>query len=127
MEKRVLELLGLNGEAKKATDDGSGTGAITGPGMLKFVSVDCDADANHIVTLPEPKPGRIVILAIGATGCELRTTAPATVAIGGGTGAAVESALAASSMAVLFCATATTWMGFTMASDGTLAQVDAAG
>lgn len=111
--------------ARTATADGTGTGTIADAGMIGFVTVT-SASANNIVVLPTPTPGTIVILAVGANGCELRSSAPATVAINGGTGATAESALAASMMAVMICESATSWKGFSMASDGTLAQVEAA-
>lgn len=113
-------------QAITATDTGATTGTIADEGMLSFVTVDCDGDANHIVVLPTPTPGTIVVAAIGATGCEIRSSAPATVAINGGTGASAESAVAASSLVVFICESATSWKAFAIASDGTTAGVEAA-
>lgn len=110
--------------ARTATADGSGTGTIAAAGMLQFVTVTSD-DANKIVVLPAPTPGTIVILRNGATGYELRSSAPATVAINGGAGANAESAIAANTMVIAVCTTATTWQAIGLA-DTTLAAVEAA-
>lgn len=123
---RVLRVLGYFVKGLIATDDGTGTGQIDDRGMVRFCTVDCDSDANHIVTLPQPVIGKVVILAIGTTGCEVRSSAPATVAINGGTGAAVESAIGASTLAIFICESLTSWKAFQIGSDGTLAQVEAA-
>lgn len=110
--------------ARTATADGTGTGTIAAAGLLQFVTVTSD-DANKIVILPAPTPGTIVILRNGATGYELRSSAPATVAINGGTGASAESAVAASTMVIAVCTTATTWQAIGLAGT-TLAAVEAA-
>lgn len=110
--------------ARTATADGSGTGTIADAGMLQFVTVASD-DANKIVKLPTPTPGTIVVLRNGATGYELRSSAPATVAINGGTGASAESAIAANAMVVAICTTATTWQAISLVGT-TLAAVEAA-
>ena len=109
-----------------ATDDGSGTGTLREHLLVQFVVPNWDGDANHILVLPSPKPGKIVIIAGATTGGELRTSAPATVAINGGSGAAAESAVAASQMVVAICESATSWKAFTIASDGTTAGLEAA-
>ena len=95
--------------------------------MLQFATVDCDGDANHIVILPAPTVGKIVILAFGADGCELRSSSPATIGINGGTGSNAESAIGASTIVIAICESLTMWKAFQMGSDGTLAQVAAAG
>ncbi len=110
--------------ARTATADGSGTGTIADAGMLQFVTVASD-DANKIVKLPTPTPGTIVVLRNGATGYELRSSAPATVAMNGGTGASAESAIAANAMVVAICTTATTWQAISLVGT-TLAAVEAA-
>lgn len=110
--------------ARTATADGSGTGTIAAAGMLQFVTVT-SADANHIVVLPTPTPGTIVILRNGATGYELRSSAPATVAINGGAASNAESAIAASTMVIAVCTSATTWQAIGIAG-ATLAGVEAA-
>lgn len=112
--------------AATATDDGSGTGTLRENLLVQFVVPNWDSDANHILVLPSPKPGKVVIIAGAATGGELRTSAPATVAINGGSGASTESAVAASQMVVAICESATSWKAFTIASDGTTAGLEAA-
>lgn len=110
--------------ARTATAAGLTTGTIADAGMIQFVAVT-SAGANNIIILPTPTPGRIVILYVGANGYELRSSAPATVAINGGAEADAESAIAANMMAVLVCTSATTWHGFTITA-ATLAAVEAA-
>lgn len=110
--------------ARTATSDGLTTGTIADAGLLQFVTVT-SAGANNIIVLPTPTPGTIVILANGATGYELRSSAPATVAINGGTGASAESAIAANTMVIAICTSATTWQAIGLAGT-TLAAVEAA-
>ena len=110
--------------ANTATVAGATTGTIADAGMLQFVTVT-SSDANHIIILPTPTPGTIVILRNGATGYELRTSAPATIAINGGAGSNAESAIAASTMVIAVCTTATTWQAISLVGT-TLAAVEAA-
>lgn len=115
--------LGLSATARTATSDGTGTGTIAdGSGFIVVTS----ASANNIIVLPTPTPGTVVLMYIGTNGCELRSSAPASVAINGGTGASAESALAAGSFVLAVCTTATTWHALQIASDGTTAGVEAA-
>lgn len=95
---------------------GGTTGVIAdGGGALQIISVTSD-DANKVITLPAPVPGNIVVLINGATGYEIRSSAPTTVLINGGTGGAnVESAVAASYIVILVCTSATTWIGVAVA------------
>lgn len=93
--------------AVTATADGTGTGVV--PDGTEFAVVT-SADANHIVTLPTPTPGAEVTLQNGATGYELRSSAPATVGINGGAEAAAESAIAANITTKCTCTTATNWV-----------------
>jgi hypothetical protein len=113
--------------ARTATADGTGTGTIADGPQLQFVAVTSD-NADKIVVLPAPVPGTIVVLKVNAAfGCELRTSAPATVKINGGAEANAESALAAGTLAVLVCGSATEWFGWQLAAaDGTLAKVQVA-
>ena len=109
--------------AKTATTDGTGTGAIAaGESWITVTS----ADANNIITLPPATPGTQVTLFVAATGYELRTTAPATIAINGGSGANAESAIPANTIVHMSCESATTWKGFQQAVGGTLALVEVA-
>lgn len=122
-ELNALDLSALE-EARTATATGATTGTIAGGKVLNFITVTCD-DANKIIVLPAPTPGTIVILRNGATGYELRTSAPATIAINGGAGANAESAIAASTMVIAICTSATTWQAIGLAAT-TLAAVEAA-
>ena len=109
-----------------ATDDGSGTGTCRENLLVQFVVPNWDGDANHILILPSPKPGKVVIIAGASTGGKLQTSAPATIAINGGTGAAATSAVAANKLVVAICESATSWKAFGIASDGTTAGLGAA-
>ena len=108
-----------------ATSDGSGSGTLRENLLVQFV-VPTWGGVNNILILPSPAPGKIVIIAGADTGGELRTNAPATVGINGGTGSGYESAVAASQMVIAFCESATSWKAFTIASDGTAAGLEAA-
>ncbi len=109
--------------ARTATSAGLTTGTIlTGETFISVTS----AGANDIMILPAPTPGTIVILAVAATGYELRSSSPTTIGINGGTGADAESAIPANTTAILICESATTWKGLQMAIGGTLTLVEVA-
>lgn len=110
--------------AATATSDGTGTGTLTDPGTDFAVNVT-SSSANNIIVLPVPVAGRRIKLIVGANGYELRSSTPASIAIGGGTGASAESAIPANSVAVLEAISATAWVGYTIAG-ATLAAVEAA-
>lgn len=118
----ALSALNLTPVEVTATAAGDGTGVV--PEQAGFASVVSD-NANHIVTLPAPKIGKVVILRNGATGYELRSSAPATVAINGGSGANAESAIAANTMVIAVCTTLTAWQAISLAGT-TLAAAAAA-
>lgn len=100
--------------ARTATTDGTGTGTIAaGGGALQAISVTSD-NADKIIILPAPVVGMAIVLINGATGYELRSSAPATISINGGAGANAESAIAASTAVVVLCTSATTWAGFSI-------------
>lgn len=122
---RIIASLGLQftATARTATVAGATTGLIADG--TSFVVVT-SGDANHIIVLPTPTPGTIVWLANGATGYELRSSTPASVAINGGTGSAGESAIAADSLVCAICVTATAWKAFFLDPDGDVAKVEAA-
>lgn len=109
--------------ARTATSDGTGTGVIS-PGSQ--VIQPTSANANHWFTLPAPVPGTHIILLPTATGYEIRTNAPATVAINGGAEANAESAIGANVMVELICATTTNWIGRQYAAAGTQTAVQVA-
>ena len=110
--------------ARTATADGTGTGTIADGAT--YVTVTAGADANSIIVLPTPTPGNVVWLNVGATGYELRSSAPATVAINGGTGAGAESAVGANVLVRCVCTSATTWVCSTFSTIGTEAALEAA-
>lgn len=111
--------------ARTATADGLTTGIIAAAGLLSFVTVT-SGNAAHIVTLPAPVPGTVIIIDVGANGFKLQSSAPSTVAINGGTGASAKSTIAASSTLVMVCVSATAWKGFYLDADSDVAKVAAA-
>lgn len=110
-------------QARTATTDGTGTGTISD--TATFVTVTSD-DANKIVVLPTPTPGREVWLRNAGTGYELRSSAPGTVAINGGTGASAESAIGANVLTRCFCDSATTWVCTNFSTAGTVSATEVA-
>lgn len=109
--------------ARTATADGTVDGTIAnGTG---FVTVTCD-DANKIIILPAPTPGNIVRIINGATGYELRSSDPATVAINGGAGAGAESAIGANTLVTAVCTSATTWICMSQIANGTISTTQVA-
>lgn len=111
--------------ARTATADGLTTGIIAAAGLLSFVTVT-SGNATHIVTLPAPTPGTVVIIDVGANGFKLQSSAPATVAINGGTGASAKSTIAASSTIIAICISATAWKAIYLDADSDVAKVAAA-
>lgn len=109
--------------ARTATSDGLTTGAITAG--TRYVTVT-SASANDIITLPAPVIGNTITIFVGANGYELRSSAPATIAINGGTGVDAESAIGADTIVHITCVSATAWLGFQQSSDGTIAKVEVA-
>ena len=123
-DKRVSGVLFPN-VARTATVTGATTGTIADAGGIQFVTVT-SSNADHIVILPTPTPGIVAILHVGANGFELRSSAPATVAINGGSGADAESAIAANSTVIAICVSATAWKAFFLDADSDVAKVEAA-
>jgi len=109
-----------------ATATGATTGTI--PDGASVCTVTVATDANDIVVLPTPTPGNIVWLLSAAVAFELRSSAPSTVLINGGTGgAAVESAVANTDYVTrCVCMDATHWIVTHFAADGTESAGDAA-
>ena len=109
-----------------ATDDGTGTGTIAAG--TSVVSVNADSDANHIIILPAPVVGNIIhLIETGTTGYELRTSAPASIAINGGTGTNAESAIAGAITYVkCVCVSSTNWICSQFDADGDESKVTAA-
>lgn len=113
----------MNAVARTATADGLTTGTIADGS--DFVTVT-SADANNIIVLPTPTPGVVVTLRNAGTGYELRSSAPATVAINGGTGTAAESAIGANVLTRCVCGTATTWVCTNFSTAGVVAATEVA-
>lgn len=110
--------------ARTASADGLTTGTIADAGKIQSITVT-SADANNIVVLPTPTPGTLVVLCNAGTGFELRTSAPATISINGGAEANAESAIAANTMVIAYCKSATAWAALSLVGT-TLAAVEAA-
>lgn len=110
-------------QSRTSTADGLTTGLISEG--VTYVTVT-SADANNFITLPEPVVGRQVVIDVGANGFKLRSSAPATVAINGGTGASASSAIAASSTVFAVCISATAWKATFWDADSDVAKVTAA-
>lgn len=106
-----------------ATADGLTTGII--PPRAKHVVVT-SGNADHIVVLPEPVVGKQLVIDVGANGFELRSSAPATIAINGGSGSAAESAIPANSTIFAVCLSATAWKAVKWDADSDVAKVEAA-
>lgn len=105
-----------------ATSDGV---ALEENKLVQFVTPTW-VNANNIIILPSPQPMKVVVIAGAATGGELRTSSPSTIAINGGSGANAESAVAANQMVIAICESATSWKAFTIAGNGTVAGLEAA-
>lgn len=109
--------------AVTATADGLTTGII--PPRAKHVQVT-SGNADHIVVLPAPVVGKQLVIDVGATGFELRSSDPATIAINGGSGSAAESAIPANSTIFAVCLSATAWKAVKWDADSDVAKVEAA-
>lgn len=109
--------------ARTATADGTGTGTIAAG--TAYVTVT-SADANNIIILPAPVVGNVIRIAVGATGFELRSSTPASIAINGGTGATAESAIPANTLVTCTCTSATTWICMNQSSNGTVSATEVA-
>ena len=110
-------------EAITATDDGTTTGTISSTTTHATVT---SSAGTKVVTLPAPVVGRHLIIDVGANGFKLQSSAPATVAINGGTGESAKSTIAANSTCYMFCVSTTAWKGFFMDADSDVAKVAAA-
>ena len=123
--KDLLEAFSMKGPGYvPLTASATGT-QIPGDRLVQIVAPTW-VGVNNILILPVSNPGTIVVIAGAATGGELRSHAPATVAINGGSGAGAESAVAADRMIIAICESPTSWKAFGIASDGTTAGLEAA-
>lgn len=121
----ITGALSHTAQSRTTTADGTGTGLIADAGMFYFVDVT-SGGTSTILTLPSPTPGSFIMLGAAGTGYEIRTNAPSTVAINGGSGASAESAIAASVPVFGFCESATNWTLFQLTANTTFAAVQAA-
>lgn len=121
----LLESFSLEGPGRVALTASSSGTQIPGDRYIQLVTPTW-GNANNILILPPPVPGQIVIIAGAATGGELRTTSPTTIAINGGTGAGAESAVAAGQMVIAICESLSSWKALTIAANGTTAGLEAA-
>jgi hypothetical protein len=112
--------------SRTTTSDGTGTGTIADAGLLQFVNVT-SGGTSTILKLPTPTPGTLVMLGAAGTAFELRSSAPSTVGINGGSGSNAESAIAADTVVFALCDAATSWTAFSMIAGTTFGAVEAAG
>lgn len=106
-------------------NDGSPViGDCTVPAGAGFVNVTAASAANGIVFLPAPVVGNEVILKVGDTGYELRSSDSTTIMINGGSGAAVESAIAARTMTKCICVDSDSWFCWDIPSGAVLAVTE---
>lgn len=122
MGSAVLRGKGFQPVAQAVTAAATGADIEAGSSHVTVTS----ANAAHFVSLPAPVVGNIIHVFVGANGCELRSSAPASIAINGGTGADAESALPANSLTICVCTSATTWVAYEVAADGTVSATEAA-
>jgi len=118
----VLRGKGFQPVAQAVTAASAGADIEAGSSHVTVTS----ANANHFVSLPAPVVGNIIHIFVGANGCELRSSAPATIAINGGAGANYESALPANSLTICICTSATTWVAYEVAANGTVSATEVA-
>jgi hypothetical protein len=131
--KMGLDVIGdvvgdVTGSAIKAvavipTATGATTGTIPAGTTQGTVA---STNAAHIVILPAPVVGQKITLINNATGYEIRSSAPATTGINGGTGATVESAVAASVSVMLECISLTNWIGSVVSASGVVSVLQVA-
>ena len=94
--------------AVTATTDGLSTGII--PATAFYVTVTSDS-ADKVVTLPASVVGKTVMIYVGATGFELRTTAASSIKINDViSGSTNEAAIPATSICTCTCVSATEWV-----------------
>ena len=111
--------------ARTATSDGLTTGIIAaGTSVVTLTS----GNAAHIVALPAPVIGNIIyIIETATTGYELRSSAPASIGINGGTASSGESAVAGAITYIkCVCVSATNWICSQYDADGDESKVEAA-
>lgn len=113
----------LKSAAITATADGLTTGII--PAGVTHAVITSSVNTK-LVTLPAPVPGLRLTLVMTANGGKVRSSAPASIKINGGSGAAASSAISANVEVIFECMSATLWKAWTVAADGTMAALVAA-
>ena len=111
--------------ARTTTATGATTGTIAaGTSVVSVTS----GGANEIIILPAPVIGNVIrLIEDGTTGYELRTSAPASIGINGGTASGGESAVpGATTVTQCVCVSATNWICNTFDADGDEAKLEAA-
>ena len=134
MDYTRLTNLEVTGDLKAGTIHGvsavaevkATAGGAAIPAGATFVTTVASTDAAHIIVLPDPVPGTILFIAGNAKGYELRSSAPASIAINGGAAANAESAVGADVDVMCVCMSATRWIAWTIADIGTFAALEAA-
>ena len=120
----TLSAKGFQPVAQAVTAAASAADAVIDAGT-QFVSVT-SGNGDHIVQLPAPVVGNMIYIHVGANGCELRTSTPASISINAGSGAGAESALPANSLTICICVSSTAWVAYEVASNGTVSATEAA-
>jgi hypothetical protein len=110
-------------QAVTATVDGTTTGVI--PDGATNVTVTSSVNTKF-TTLPTPTPGNVVRIFCAANGYKLQSSAPASVAINGGSGASASLAVAAGDLLIAYCTSSTTWVIIKIGTTGTPASAGAA-
>jgi len=89
-------------------------------------AVITSALATNIVKLPAPVVGLKITLIVAANGYELKSSAPATIGINGGVGAAVSSSVAANTVVKIECVSLTNWIASTLTAAGVVGVLEVA-
>lgn len=100
--------------------------AILPSNTREIVAVVASANSAHLLQLPPPVIGTRVTLINGGTAFVLRSSAPATVGISGGTGSTAGVTVAANTVVELICTSATNWRGTVLSATIATAPVQVA-
>ena len=102
-------------------------GGVAIPAGTSVANITCP-DANFIVILPAPVIGNVInIIEATSNGYELRSSAPSTIAINGGTAEGGESAIVGAITYVkCVCVSSTKWICSQYDADGDESKVTAA-
>jgi hypothetical protein len=112
LEARIATLDGLGSSAISvtATEDGADAGTIPDRGaVLQYITVTSGNDA-HIVTLPSPVVGTIIVLYVPlGHGYILKTSDPTNIAVNQVSGATAKGDVSEDSLLLVFCVSSTEW------------------